>query len=101
MNKSSYMNRALQRKDPRFASILGKLGYNDRAMQTETTVAPKVTPVPKADQDLTALRQEYQEVVGKKPGPSWDADTLRAKIAEAQKPAEPVDQSADDDEDEL
>lgn len=33
--------------------------------------------------DLTALRAQYQEVVGKKPYHGWDTDTLREKIAAA------------------
>lgn len=41
--------------------------------------------------DMKALRQEYQEVVGKKAFAGWDADTLRAKMAEA------ADQDASDD----
>ena len=33
--------------------------------------------------DLPTLRAEYQTVVGKKPFHGWDAETLKAKIAEA------------------
>ena len=33
--------------------------------------------------DLSDLRAEYQTVVGKKPFHGWDAETLKAKIAEA------------------
>lgn len=33
--------------------------------------------------DLTELRATYQEKVGKRAYHGWDADTLRAKIAEA------------------
>jgi hypothetical protein len=32
---------------------------------------------------LAALRKEYQEVLGKRPFHSWDAETLQARIAEA------------------
>lgn len=39
-----------------------------------------------ADDDLKALRAEYAEKIGKKPFGGWDAETLRAKIAEAAKP---------------
>lgn len=35
------------------------------------------------EDDLTALRAQYQEVVGKKPYHGWDAETLREKIAAA------------------
>lgn len=32
--------------------------------------------------DLTALRAEYQTKFGKRPFNGWDADTLKAKLAE-------------------
>lgn len=32
---------------------------------------------------MTQLRKEYQEVVGKRAFNGWDAETLKAKIAEA------------------
>lgn len=31
---------------------------------------------------LALLREKYHDVFGKKPGPKWDAETLRKKIAE-------------------
>ena len=74
---AGYMDRALKAKDPRFARILGKIGYDRRDM----VAADEADGAP-AD-DLTALRVEYQEAVGKKAYHGWDADTLRAKIAEA------------------
>ncbi|MEJ5020624.1 hypothetical protein WH297_12900 [Ochrobactrum vermis] len=74
MKSQSYMTRALQAQDPRYATILGKLGK-------------KVTaPDPKPGQpveDMAALRKEYQEIVGKRAFNGWDAATLKAKIAEA------------------
>ena len=74
---AGYMDRALKAKDPRFARILGKLGYDRRDMVAagEAVVAP-------AD-DIASLRAEYQDVVGKKAFHGWSADTLRDKIAEA------------------
>ena len=74
MKKSTYMDRALKSRDPRFARILGKLGYERRDM---------VAAEPVADDEITALRAEYQDVVGKKAYHGWSADELRAKIAEA------------------
>ena len=71
---SSYMTRALSHRDPRFARILGRLGYEGRAMVAEE---------PKQD-ELASLREQYQAVVGKRPFMGWDADTLRQKMAEAQ-----------------
>lgn len=75
MKKSTYMDRALESRDPRFARILGKLGYERRDMVAAEPVAD--------DDEITALRAEYQDVVGKKAFHGWDADTLRDKIAEA------------------
>lgn len=74
MKKSTYMDRALKSRDSRFARILGRLGYEGRAMVSEE---------PKPD-ELSALREQYQAVLGKRPFMGWDADTLRGKIAEAQ-----------------
>lgn len=74
MKKSHYMTRALQARDPRYATILGKLGYE------RTDMAPG--PAGQVD-DLKALRVEYQKVIGKRAFNGWDADTLKAKIAEA------------------
>lgn len=77
MTKSnSYMDRAMRSADPRFARILGRLGYqrSDMVAQAEAE---------KEDAELTALRSEYQEVVGKRAYHGWSADTLREKIAEA------------------
>ena len=75
MKKSTYMDRALKSRDPRFARILGKLGYERRDMVAAEPVAD--------DDEITALRAEYQDVVGKKAYHGWSADELRAKIAEA------------------
>lgn len=74
MKASNYMNRALKARDPRFAHILGKLGYEraDIASADEAGV-----------DDVTQLRKEYQEVIGKRAFNGWDAATLKAKIAEA------------------
>lgn len=36
-----------------------------------------------SEENLTALRAEYQRVVGKRPFNGWDAATLREKIAAA------------------
>lgn len=76
MKKSTYMDRAMQARDPRYAKILGKLGYERRDM-----VAAK--PADEAPDEMALLRAEYQDVLGKKPFMGWDADTLREKIAGA------------------
>lgn len=73
---AGYMDRALRAKDPRYAKVLRGLGYERRDMVAEQ--ARQEQP-----DDLTQLRADYQEVIGKKAYHGWDADTLRAKIAEA------------------
>lgn len=91
MKSQSYMTRALRARDPRFATILGNLGYGRSDM-----VAAKADPLdhdeggkkggsPKQDSSdaLSTLRDEYLEKVGKRPFHGWDAETLAAKIAEA------------------
>ena len=75
MKKSTYMDRALKSRDPRFARILGKLGYERRDMVAAEPVSD--------DDEITALRAEYQDVVGKKAFHGWDSDALRDKIADA------------------
>lgn len=72
MKSQTYMTRALQSRDPRYATILGRLGY----------AAPDREPAPAKELDVSALRVEYEEVFGKKPFMGWDAGTLAAKIAE-------------------
>lgn len=70
MKHQSYYNRALRAQDRRYARVFEKLGYGTRDM---------VSAEPVVD-DLTALRAEYQDVVGKRAYYGWDADELRAKI---------------------
>ena len=77
MKSQSYMTRALRARDPRYANILGRLGYERADMQPD---APKRKAKP---DDLKALRDEYQEKVGKRAYHGWDAATLKAKIAKA------------------
>lgn len=74
MKASNYMNRALKARDPRFAHILGKLGYE----RTDIVSADDA-----GIDDVAQLRKEYHEVVGKRAFNGWDAATLMAKIAEA------------------
>ena len=74
---ADYMTRAMKSKDPRFARILSKLGYDRSDMVAQSEPAEPV------QDDLTDLRAEYQEAVGKKAYHGWSADTLREKIAEA------------------
>lgn len=79
MTKSnSYMDRAMRSADPRFARVLGKLGY-----QRSDLIAKANAEAEKEEDELTELRAQYQEVVGKRAYHAWDAGTLREKIAEA------------------
>jgi hypothetical protein len=81
---AGYMTRAMKSKDPRYARILSRLGYNRRDMvAADVQAGQKTQSEARADDDLTSLRADYQEAVGKKPYHGWDAETLREKIAEA------------------
>ncbi len=77
MRSQSYMTRAMRSRDPRFARILGKLGYERADMTPEE-------PAPEPEDELRDLRAEYQRVIGKRAFNGWDAETLRSKIADAQ-----------------
>lgn len=80
MKSQSYMTRAMRARDPRFKTILGKLGYERRDMIAGT---PDEASEPPADDILAPLRQQYHDAVGRRPFHGWDAETLQAKIAEA------------------
>lgn len=75
--KNTYMNRALRHSDPRYARVLGKLGYATRHMEAVDATTPA------KEDDLSDLRAQYQEIVGKRPYHGWGADELRSKIDEA------------------
>ena len=98
MKSISYMERAMRSRDPRYARVLGKLGYGRRDMRaTEVVETPRRVQIDPLDhdgdgrkggspkiessQELIALRDEYERALGKKPFSGWDADTLRAKIS--------------------
>ena len=77
MTKSnSYMDRAMRSADPRFARILGQMGYQRSDMIAKAEAE-------KEEDELSELRSQYQEAVGKRAYHGWDAETLREKIAEA------------------
>lgn len=76
MTKSTYMDRAMRSADPRFARILGKLGYQRSDMIAEAEAV-------EAEDELSELRAQYQEAFGKRAYHGWDAKMLREKIAEA------------------
>lgn len=60
-------------------------GYASRSSPEEieaAIAAEKGSGEPDGD-DVAALRAEYESKLGKKPFMGWDAETLKAKIAEA------------------
>lgn len=96
--KNYYMDRALRHRDPRYAQLLGKLGYSTRHMvAADDAVTAPAKPHPLehdgdgrkggakagAGHDIKDLREQYQEIIGKRPFPGWDADELRKRIDEA------------------
>lgn len=86
MTKNSYFDRAERARDPRFARILGKLGYARRdmvAFNAPIHIPRSPTPPPPEKADLANLRDTYERVVGKRPFMGWDAAKLREKIAAA------------------
>lgn len=70
MKHQGYFTRAMKARDPRYARIFGKLGY--RATDAVAEAGPP---------SIDALRDLYEEVVGKRPFNGWDAKTLSEKIA--------------------
>lgn len=71
--------RMMSRRDANILQKLGRGTYMTRDMRAHQVVEPVNTD----DDALTALRAQYQDVVGKRPFHGWDAETLREKIAEA------------------
>lgn len=76
--KSTYMDRALRYRDPRYARILSKLGYTTRHMEAAPVDVAQEEP-----DDLADLRAQYQEIIGKRPYHGWDAEELQRRIDEA------------------
>jgi hypothetical protein len=77
MKHQAYYTRALKARDPRFARIFGKLGYQTTALVADNGDGDGI--------DLPALRDEYERAVGKRPFNGWDAAKLIEKIAEAKR----------------
>ena len=97
MKRNGYLTRAMKARDPRYARILGKLGY-----ETTREVAADVTPVvpntphpldrdadgqiggskPADDRgdDLDALRSSYKEKTGEDADKRWGAARLLREI---------------------
>lgn len=99
MKTNRYMDRALKSRDPRYAKVLSKLGYEplSAAEERKRPARRKVDPLDHdqngrkggamkpadVDGDLARLRQDYEAKFGKRPFMGWDAAALRAKLAEA------------------
>lgn len=73
MKHQSYYTRALKARDPRFARIFARMGYDTTALAADDTPAAP---------DIAEIRAMYEKVFGKRPFNGWDAETLLAKIAE-------------------
>lgn len=90
MKKSGYMTRAMKASDPRFARVLGELGYERADMVAADPLdhdgdgKKGGSPKPAASEDLTALRAKYHDTFGKRPFHGWDSKELTAKLAEAE-----------------
>lgn len=84
MRSSRYMDRAMKSRDPRFARVLGKLGYESKQKQA-IAQAPTV--------NLDGLRADAQRL-GVKIDGRWGEDRLRQEIAAARessaRPAAPT-----------
>lgn len=94
---NSYMDRALRHSDPRYVRVLERLGYGTRHLVSAVKRVPENKPaapvksepvasdphvVAAQTDELPALRAEYQALIGKRPFPGWDAETLRQKMDE-------------------
>ena len=78
MKSHTYMTRALVARDPRFADILGKLGYPTTAIEPEPATAP--TPGPEGG--IETVRQQAR-ALGIEVDKRWGAARLKAEIAKA------------------
>jgi len=73
MKFNGYYHRALKASDRRYRQAFERMGYGRRDMRVAE---------PDEQDEMTALRAEYQRVVGKRPFHGWDASELREKMAE-------------------
>ena len=80
MNKSGYMTRALQARDPRFAQVLGRLGYDRRDMVAGSD------PV----QSIARTKPKTSEA-DRKTAASGAGPTLKIKRPTTSAPIPPVD----------
>lgn len=92
MKSSSYMTRALQSRDRRYATVLGKLGYVSPLNASDARRDPLNhdgdgrkggSRNPAASGELAMLRAEYKRITGRRPFNGWDVAELNAKLVEA------------------
>lgn len=81
-NFQGYYDRALKTSDKRYARVFEKMGYMRRDMVADKPADPPA--VQPHDDEITALRAEYERVVGKRPFMGWGVDKLREKIEAAE-----------------
>lgn len=89
MKRSGYMTRAIKARDPRFARVLDRLGYERTDLVASDPLdhdgdGRKGGAKTPAGDDIASLREAYKAKIGKRPFMGWDADTLKTKIAEAE-----------------
>lgn len=84
-----YRTRAMQAGDPvtmdgPSSRLWEQMGWATVAPAKRARPAKQEEPAQDEPEDeMKTLRAEYRAKFGKGPGPSWDAATLREKIAEA------------------
>lgn len=73
-------------KEPKYLRVVEHLcryyGVSERA-SPEPTKDLNAMAVPGPDPEIVSLREEYREVVGRRPFHGWDADELRQRIETA------------------
>lgn len=67
------------RRDARILAALGRAEYGTRVV--EAVDLPKKAEAP-SDDGMKALRDEYQQKMGKRPFNGWDVDELRERMAQ-------------------
>lgn len=70
-------------RDARVLIAIGKARQQRKQGRIAAPPADLVEKIASSGDETSALRKEYEEVVGKRPYMGWDADTLRARISEA------------------
>lgn len=99
MKQRGYLTRALKANDPRFARILGKMGYATAVVAPAVSETPVAQPAPTVepvtvdaaasttatvdaskDDDLEALRAAYKAKTGEDADKRWGAARLVREV---------------------